>query len=98
MACVRPAREEAGSGFWSAFAAPSETEWRAAQARRMQQNTGTQLLEKILHERKKANGAVKRERGLAYGGCWKVRSERPPPGRLAAPETGGGLNNFLGGG
>ena len=53
----------------------------------MQQNTGTQLLEKILHERKKANGAVKRERGLAYGGCWKVRGERPPPGRLAAPGT-----------
>ena len=50
----------------------------------MQQNTGMQLLLKILQERKmQANGAVERGRGLADG-MTEREDERPPPG---APVT-----------
>ena len=58
----------------------------AAAARRVQQNTGTQLLLKILQKKKKADGAVERGRGLADGMAEK-EDERPPPGRLVAPGT-----------
>ena len=53
----------------------------------MQQNTGMQLLLKILQEKKmQANGAVERGRGLADG-MTEREDERPPPGRLTAPVT-----------
>ena len=41
---------------------------------------------KILQERKNADGAVERVRGLAEGMAGR-EDERPPPGRLAAPVT-----------
>ena len=56
------------------------------QARRVQQNTGMQLMVKRLQERKKADGAVERGHGLADGMAER-EDERPPPGRLAAPGT-----------
>ena len=71
MVCVRPAGEDGG-----AFAALFEAEW--LQGRKVQQNTGTQLLLKILRERKKADGAVKRGRGLADGMA-KREDGRPSP-------------------
>ena len=40
----------------------------------------------ILQERKKANGAVERGRGLADGMAGR-EDERPPPGRMVAPVT-----------
>ena len=40
----------------------------------------------LLQEMKKADGAVKRGRGLADGMAGR-EDERPPPGRLAAPVT-----------
>ena len=46
----------------------------------MQQNTGTQLLVKIMQERKKADGAVERGRGLADEMAGR-EDERPTPGR-----------------
>merc|ERR1719232_2499748 len=79
MVCVRPAGEDGGT-----FAALYEAE--RLQGRRVQQNTGTQLLLKILQERKKADGAVKRGRGLADG-MVEREDGRPPRGRLAAPGT-----------
>ena len=63
-------------GFWGAFAATSEAE--RLQALTMQQNTGIQQLLNILQERKKANGAVERGRGLADG--MAGREDKPPPG------------------
>ena len=71
MVCVRPAGEDGG-----AFAALFEAEW--LQGCKVQQNTGTQLLLKILRERKKADGAVKRGRGLADGMA-KREDGRPSP-------------------
>ena len=65
---MRPAGCNDGGGedrFYSVFAATSEAE--RLQVRSMQQNTGTQLIVKILQERKKADGAVVRGRGLADG-------------------------------
>ena len=47
------------------FAATTEVE--GLQVRSIQQNTGTQLIVKILQERKKADGAVVRARGLTDG-------------------------------
>ena len=60
---------------------------RPASARRVQQNTRTQILVKILQERKKAGGAIQGGRGLADGIAGR-EDERPLPGRLAAPGTG----------
>ena len=60
---------------------------RPASARRVQQNTRTQLLVKILQERKKAGGAIQGGCGLADG-IEEREYERPLPGRLAAPGTG----------
>ena len=60
---------------------------RPASARRVQQNTRTQLLVKILQERKKAGGAIQGGRGLADGIAGR-EDERPLPGRLAEPGTG----------
>ena len=59
---------------------------RPASARRVQQNTRTQLLVKILQEMKKAGGAIQGGRGLADGIAGR-EDERPLPGRLAAPGT-----------
>ena len=78
----RTARED--YWLWSAFAAPSDAE--RLQARRMQQNTGTQLLVNILQKRKKVDGGVKRGHGLADEMAGR-EDERPPPGRLVAPGT-----------
>ena len=47
------------------FAAATEVE--GLQVRSIQQNTRTQLIVKILQERKKADSAVVRGRGLADG-------------------------------
>ena len=52
----------------------------------MQQNTRTQILVKILQERKKAGGAIQGGRGLTDEIAGK-EDERPLPGRLAAPGT-----------
>ena len=61
---------------------------RPASAQRVQQNNSrTQLLVKILQERKKADGAIQGGRGLADGIAGR-EDERPLPGRLAEPGTG----------
>ena len=85
-ACVRRAGTMGLSeddGFWSAFAATSEVE--QLQASTMQKNTGIQLLLKILQERRRADGAVERARGIADRMAGR-EDERPPPGR-AGPRS-----------
>ena len=52
----------------------------------MQWDTETQLLVEILQERKKADGAVERDRGLADRMVGR-EDERPLPSRLAVPRT-----------
>ena len=71
-------------GLRSTFTAPSEAE--RLQARRVHQNTETQLLVKILQERNKAEDATEMGRGLS-GGIAEREEEQPLPGRLAAPGT-----------
>ena len=84
-ACVRRAGTMGLSeddGFWSAFAATSEVE--QLQASTMQKNTGIQLLLKILQERRRADGAVERARGIADRMAGR-EDERPPP--VTVPRT-----------
>ena len=51
-------------GFWSSFATTSKAKAERLHARIVQQNTGTQLLFKILQEWKVADGVVERDCGL----------------------------------
>ena len=70
-------------GFWSAFAATSEAE--RLQALTMQQNTGIQLLLKILQERKKADGAVWRGVAALRTGWRGGRTSAPRPAGWRRP-------------
>ena len=66
MARVRPAGEDIGldGGLWSSFPPPSEAE--RLQVRKVQQNTETQLLVKILQERNR------RTAPLRGGAAWRT--------------------------
>ena len=89
FACVRSARSSSsddpnngdgvgGGGFWGAFGPTGKLE--QAQAERIHQNSGTQLLVKILQERKRVETALVRHERISIenggGGSTRMRSPR----------------------
>ena len=90
LVCVRLVEEDSGFSGWQrpgpCRVGPRFQRSSSTSARRVQQNTGTQLLVEILQERKKAGGAIQGGRGLVDGIAGR-EDERPLPERLAAPGT-----------
>ena len=90
LVCVRLVEEDSGFSGWQrpgpCRVGPRFQRSSSTSARRVQQNTGTQLLVEILQERKKAGGAIQGGHGLVDGIAGR-EDERPLPERLAAPGT-----------
>ena len=89
LACVRdrssdgPNGDGVGEGFWGAFGPTGKLE--QAQAERIHQNSGTQLLVKILQERKKVETALARHERIAIenGGGGQPKAQPASAGSIS---------------
>jgi len=81
FACCHKSSEE-GSNFWDTFGGTSKLE--KMQAGKVQQNSGTQLLVKILQERKKVETALMKGERIAIDVEEQGEDGDEPPSNLAA--------------